>query len=156
MGDTYTLKEAKNKGAKYCAYQERTQQEVRKKLYDWGFYGDDVEEVIAYLIAENFINEERYAVAYALGHFKLKKWGKIKIKQGLKQKGISGYCINKGLAEIKQVDYELLIENLLSKKYKQLPASTYYIRVNKTVRYLLQKGFEPALVWAKANLLFEQ
>jgi len=155
MGDTYTIKTAKSKAAKYCAYQERTQQEVRDKLYKWGLYGDEVEEVIVFLISENFVNEERYAIAYALGHFKQNKWGKLKIKAGLKQKHISDYCINKGLKEIKLDMYEEVIQQLLVKKYEQQSGDTAFVRKNKSVRYLLQKGFEQSLVWEHANLLFE-
>ena len=155
MGDTQLLKSAKNKAAKYCAYQERTQQEVRDKLYKWGYYGDDVEEVIAFLISEGFVNEERYAIAYVRGHFNQKKWGRLKIKLGLQQKDISPYCIKKGLAEINNTAYEEAIESLLKKKYNQLSGEDLYVKKNKSVRYVMQKGFEPNLIWEIANSLFK-
>ena len=94
----------------YCAYQERSQQEVRSKLYEWGLWKEVVEEVIVKLINDNFLNEERFALAYAGGKFRIKKWGKIKIQQGLKLKGVSEYCIKKAFASIDYDDYLNLIQ----------------------------------------------
>ncbi len=144
----YTIKEGISKAMKYCAYQERTQQQVRDKLYEWGLYGDEVEEVISHLITENFLNEERFAVSYALGHFRQKKWGKIKIKQGLEQKKLSNYCIKKGLNEIDSSEYDETLHALLQKKYSLLKEKNLYIRKQKAVQYMLQKGYEADLVWA--------
>lgn len=155
MSDTPTIKAAKTKAAKFCAYQERTQQQLRDKLYQWGLYGDDVEEVIAFAIADGFVNEERFAQAYASGHFRLKKWGKLKIKNGLGQKGISNYCIEKGLDEITDTEYLNTIEDLLTKKYALLKDEEPYIKKQKAVKYLIQKGYETQLVWPKANELFQ-
>src|SRR6195952_6162128 len=76
------------KAEQYCAYQERAQQEVRNKLYDWGLYPKDVEQIISNLIENNFLNEERFARMYAKSKFNQKSWGRIKIKQGLKFKQV--------------------------------------------------------------------
>ncbi|MEQ8925876.1 MAG: RecX family transcriptional regulator, partial [Fulvivirga sp.] len=84
-------KEAKLKAADYCAYQERSQQQVRDKLYTYGLYSEDVERILSELITENFINEERFAIAYAGGKFRVKKWGRNKILQGLNQHRVSNY-----------------------------------------------------------------
>ncbi|MFQ3213631.1 MAG: regulatory protein [Marivirga sp.] len=155
MSDTPTIKAVKLKAVKFCAYQERTQQQLRDKLYQWGLYGDDVEEVIAFAISERFINEERFAQSYASGHFRLKKWGKLKIKNGLGQKGLSNYCIEKGMAEINQAEYISTIEQLLAQKYRLLKDKEKYIKKQKAVRHLIQKGYESELVWSKANELFQ-
>ena len=101
----YTQKQALIKAESYCAYQERCQQEVRDKLYSWGLHEVQVENVIAELIASNFINEERFAKAYAGGKFRIKKWGRVKISIELKRRKISTYCIKKGLAEIEEEEY---------------------------------------------------
>jgi regulatory protein len=147
----YTIKEGKSKGAKYCSLQERSQQQVRDKLYEWGLFGDEVEEVLSWLISENFVNEERFAQSYVRGHFNLKKWGRIKIKQGLDQKKISPYCINIGMKEIDDKHYHTTINTLLEKKWKTLKESNLYIKKQKVVRYLLQKGYEADLVWEAVN-----
>lgn len=144
------LNRARKKIASYCAYQERCQQEVRDKLYSYGLKPLDVEELIAWLITENFLNEERYAQTFAGGKFRMKQWGRLKITQALQQKDISNYCINKGLKEIDQDDYLETILVLAEKKIKEyLPkAANGYQLKDKTSRYLISRGFEPELVWS--------
>src|SRR5210317_1954505 len=99
------MKKAKMKTGTFCAYQERTQQEVRDRLYALGLHRDEVENVLTELITEDFVNEERYAKAFAGGRFRMKQWGRRKIEYALKQKNISSYCIEKGLEEIPDHDY---------------------------------------------------
>jgi regulatory protein len=147
----YNVKEGKARGARYCADQDRTQQQVRDKLYDWGLFGDEVEEVIAWLISEDFVNEERFAQSYVRGHFNLKKWGRIKIKQGLEQKKISDYCIKKGMEEIDSKVYEETIKSLIKKKWNSINESNQFIKKQKVVRFMLQKGFESFLIWEIIN-----
>lgn len=142
-----TPKEAKLKASDYCVYQERSQKEVRNKLYDYGLYKDDVEEIISDLVTEGFINEERFAKAYAGGKFRIKKWGRIKILQGLKQHNISSYCIKKGMEEIDEEDYVATIQSLMDKKIDTLDVSDSYSARKKVANYLAQKGFEPQLIW---------
>ena len=81
----------------WCAYQERCQHDARNKLYELGLWPEAVENIIVKLIEENFINEERFAIQFAKGKFNIKKWGRIKIKQELKQKRVSDYCLKKAL-----------------------------------------------------------
>ncbi len=139
--------EALSKLQRYCAYQERCHQEVRTKLLDLGIYGDILEEIITELIIDNFLNEERFAKSYARGKFVFKKWGRIKIKQELKLRKLSAYCIKKGMQEIEDDDYQKTIEELLKKKDKYERETDPYKRRNKLARYLIQKGYESALIW---------
>src|ERR1017187_9401155 len=97
--------EALIKAQLFCAYQERCQQEMRDKLYSWGLYPDAVENIIAGLITGNYLNEERFAKSYAGGKFRIKKWGRIKIKIELKKRKISEYCIKRAMEEINNRDY---------------------------------------------------
>lgn len=140
-------KTAKLKAADYCAYQERSQQEVRDKLYSYGLHKDDVEEIIGELITENFINEERFALAYAGGKFRMKKWGKRKILEGLKFHRISDYCIKKAMASIDDQEYIDTAKSLLVKKFKSSMQSQDYSQNQKMVRFMLQKGYEQPLIW---------
>lgn len=140
-------KEAKLKAADYCAYQERSQQEVRDKLYSYGLYTDAVEEIISDLITEGFINEERFAKSYCRGKFRLKKWGRNKILQGLKQHRVSDYCVRQGLAEIDEGEYLKCLADLAEKKKAQLKSEDPFIANRKTASYLIQKGYEPTLIW---------
>lgn len=140
------MKAAKVKAGNYCAYQERTQQEVRDKLYALGLHRDEVEEVLTELIIEKFVDEERYAKAFASGKFRLNKWGRIKISYALKQKKLSDYCIDQALKEIDAEEYEQQIARLIDKKYDKLHGESYMVK-NKIVQYLGGKGYERELVW---------
>jgi regulatory protein len=130
-----------------CAYQERCQQEMRDKLYEWGLHSNDVENIIANLITDNFINEERFAKAFAGGKFRIKKWGKVKIRIELKRKKISDYCIKKGLTEIDDKDYERTLEEIILKRLKENPKGKEQVRNYKAAQYAISRGFESDLVW---------
>ena len=130
----------------FCAYQERSHQETRYKCLELGLRGEEVEEAITALIAENFLNEERFAKAYAGGKFRIKQWGRKKIKMELKQKQVSDYCIRKGLEEIDEEDYAAVLLKLTEKKYESLKGETDIKRRYKTMQYLLQRGFESTLI----------
>src|SRR5688500_923655 len=95
-----TAQQAKERIQQYCAYQERSHLEVRNKLYSFGLYRGDVDEILAGLITDGFLNEERFAKAFAGGKFRMKKWGRIKITHALESKGVSSNCIRIGLREI--------------------------------------------------------
>lgn len=150
---TYTYAEAKTKAMAYCAYQERSQQELRDKLYDYGLHMDEVESLIAELIGENFINEERFAKAYAGGKFRIKKWGRYKITQGLKQHRISGYCMRKGMAEIDPDEYFSTLQELLSKKKSTLKDKDPFVLKTKLARHAIGKGYEQDLVWEAIGIV---
>ncbi|MBL7884029.1 MAG: RecX family transcriptional regulator, partial [Bacteroidia bacterium] len=118
-----------------CVYQERCQQEMRDKLYEWGLHSNDVENIIATLISNNFLNEERFAKAFAGGKFRIKKWGRIKIKIELKKRKISDYCIRKGLAEIDENEYIKIIKEIIAKKLKENSKGKMHIRNYKVAQY---------------------
>jgi regulatory protein len=140
--------EVKKKIYHYCAYQERCHQEVRNKLYDLGLRTSEVDEMISHLITERYLNEERFAKAFAGGKFRLKNWGKIKIIQSLESKGLTQNCIKAGLSEIQEDDYRNTIESLVMKKIDSLEELNLFVKREKISNYLIQKGFEPSLVWA--------
>jgi regulatory protein len=129
----------------YCAYQERAQQEVRDKLYELGMTKDEVEEIMSDLIAENFLNEERFAVQFAGGHFRIKGWGKVKIQHALQQKRVSSYNIKIGLKAIDGDAYLKTLEQLATKKWNSLKGERGLSRMAKTYAFLHQRGFEPIL-----------
>jgi len=148
-------KTALAKAESWCAYQERSQQEVRNKLYDWGLHSNEVEEVLTELIVTNFLNEERFAMAYVSGKVNIKKWGKIKIKQGLKLKKVPDKLIQKAL---NSVDGDKYLGNLLAtaeKKSAILKEKEPLKRKYKLIMYLQSKGFENDLIFdvLKANNL---
>jgi regulatory protein len=153
MAKIYDKKSAKVKIEQYCAYQERSQQEVRDKLYEMGLHQKEVEELISELITSNFLNEERFAIAYAGGKFRMKQWGKIKIKQHLKLKKVSDYCIKKALSLISEPDYDKTIQVIIDKKSNEIKEKDPYILNHKIARHLASKGFEAELIWEKLRKL---
>lgn len=122
-------------------------------MYELGIYRDDAEELIVELIAENFLNEERFARAFAGGKFRVKKWGRNKIEMALKQHDISAYCIKKGMEEIDENDYRQALSSILQKKSEAVREPNPFIRKNKIAQYVISRGYEPELVW---NTLKEQ
>lgn len=137
----------------YCAYQERSHAEVKEKLYSYGLFKKDVEEVIALLIEENFLNEERFASQFAGGHFRTKKWGRVKITYALKQKKVSPYCIKIALKQIDEETYLKTLNQLFNDKLKSLRGEkNIFIKKRKLQDFLLQKGYERGLI---SNLVNE-
>lgn len=140
----------------YCAYQERAQQEVRDKLYELGMTMDEVEEIMSDLIAENFLNEERFATQFAGGHFRIKGWGKVKIQHALQQKRVSSYNIKIGLKAIDEDAYLKTLETLATKKWNSLKGERGLSRMAKTQAFLRQKGFEPLLYQPIVQSLYKK
>lgn len=127
---------------RYCAYQDRCHQEVRSKLLELGVYGDDLEEVMVALIEENFLNEERFARSYARGKFRMKQWGWVRIRQELKRRQISEYCIKAAFSEIDETEYEKTLYQLLSKYKNATKAPNERALRDKCFRHALQRGYE--------------
>lgn len=137
-----------NKARKYCSYQERSQQELRDKLYELGLHKNEVEQTISQMVTENYLNEERFAIAYAGGKFRIKHWGRIKIKLALKQKKVSPYCINKALKEINERDYQKCLEKIIAACEKKILEKNQLKKNYKIAQYAIGRGFEPDLVWS--------
>lgn len=148
-----TKEQAFQKLKQYCAYQERCHSEVQQKLWDLGVNRSFHDEIISDLIEEDYLNEERFATLFAGGKFRMKSWGRKKIEYALKDKGISSYCIKKGLKEIENDAYQQVLEQLAKKKYESLAGEQYLLRKKKTMDYLLQKGYEPDLINRVVNNL---
>lgn len=136
----------------YCAYQERSHSETREKLYGFGLYKQEVETLLSRLIEENYLNEERYAIAFAGGRFRMKHWGRVKIKYELQQKRVSAYCIKKAMAAIDEKDYDATLQKLSAAKLATLTSEkNIFVKKTKLRNYLMQKGFEPALIMELVN-----
>ena len=141
------IEKATQKAKQYCAYQERNHDEVRQKLYTYGLYQDQVNSVLSQLIDENYLNEERYAIAFAGGRFRVKDWGRIKIKYELKKHQVSEYCIKQALLNISEEEYQQKLEKLATIKLKSLKGEkNEFIKKKKLQSYLMQKGYESYLI----------
>lgn len=144
-----TKEQALQKLKQYCAYQERSHFEVQQKLWELGVRRAEHEELIAALIEDDYLNEERFAIQFAGGKFRMKGWGRKKIYYGLKEKKVSEYNIKKAMKAIDETAYDATLRKLAEAKYALLKEEQYLVRKKKITDYLLQKGYEPDLI-AKA------
>jgi len=142
----YDLQIAKEKIQAYCAYQERCHQEVTKKLKSWGLIPDAVDMLIGDLMEFNFLSEERYARSFSRGKFRIKKWGRVKIRMELKKREIYSKCIDFAMEEIDADDYYDTLKEVLQKKSRLEKESNPYKRKAKLTRYLVSRGYEYDLI----------
>ena len=142
----YDLNTAREKIQAYCAYQERCHMEVTMKLKSWGLIQEAIDLLIIELIQFNFLNEERYARSYARGKFRIKKWGKIKIRLALKKREVYFKCIDLAMLEIDDKTYLNTLKELLQKKNDVLKETNSYKRKMKLIRYLVTRGYEYELI----------
>jgi regulatory protein len=142
----YDLQIAKEKIQAYCAYQERCHLEVTKKLKSWGLIPDAVDMLLAELMQHNFLNEERYARSFARGKFRIKKWGRIKVRLELKKREIYSKCIEFAMEEIDGDDYYDTLKEVLQKKSNLEKETHPYKRKAKLTRYLVSRGYEYDLI----------
>ncbi|TXE14248.1 regulatory protein RecX [Algoriphagus aquimarinus] len=144
--NSWSQEEAFEKLTTFCAYQERCPWEIRRKLYDKGISDEPAERLIAELIAAEFVNEERYARAFARGKFRLKKWGRNRIRMELKMREVSEELIRKGLSEIDPEEYYDTLLTQAEKKWENTHESDTYKKKFKVTQYLMNKGFEMDLI----------
>jgi regulatory protein len=144
---TYTVDEAQKALEHYCAYQERCHLEVQKKLQSMGMIPIAIGTIINRLIEDNYLNETRFAKAFARGKFKIKKWGKQRITRELKLRDISAYNIKVALQEISEADYNQTLWELAEKRCAAIKESNVYKKKKKLADYLLYRGWESALVY---------
>ena len=137
---------AEYKIKQWCAYQERSQNETRYKLYEYGLKETEADSLIAQLISENFLNEERFAMAFAGGKFRIKHWGTVKIKIELKKHKISDYYHNKALKVIGDDDYINILTLVLEKKIRQTKEKDKQKLFYAVLKYAQSRGFEGDLV----------
>lgn len=149
---SFTVDEAKARMESYCAYQERCHQEVRNRLYQMRIIPEAIDHIITHLIEHNYLNETRFAQAFARGKFRTKSWGKNRIISELKRRDISSYTITIALKEIPEEDYRQSFEELTQKRLNQLSGEKdLQKKRRKLADYLFYRGWEPELVYEKIN-----
>lgn len=149
----YTVDEAQKKLEFFCTYQERCHKEVRQKLKDMNMIPLAIDKIIVHLIEHNFLNEERYANTFAMGKFRIKKWGKQRITLELKRREISKFLIDKAISAINNEDYLETFNTLAEKKLESIRETNKQKRKRKLADYLLYRGWESHLVYDKVNEL---
>lgn len=141
-----TAEQAWEKARHYCNYRQRCHFEVKEKLFSLGLAKKDVEMLVSRLIEADLLNEERYAILFAGGHFRQKKWGRVKIIHALRQKRVSEPVIRRALKELDTPEYAASLQKLASTKWQSLSHEQYINRQVKTAAFLRQRGFEPAAI----------
>tara|TARA_B100001564_G_scaffold277362_1_gene239228 strand:+ start:14713 stop:15195 length:483 start_codon:yes stop_codon:yes gene_type:complete len=153
---TYTYEEALIKLQKYCIYQDRSHMEVEKKLKEMSMIPEAVNKIIISLIEEDYLNEERFAFNYARGKFKLKKWGKRRLKSELKRKGVTSNLISLALDEISDFDYKRTFDELAKRKACTINSGSVLKKRKQLADYLIYRGWETNLVYDKLNEIFKK
>lgn len=126
----------------YCVYQDRCHQEVEQKMRDYLLIPEAKEEIMLYLMKENYLNEERFTRSYIRGKFYMKSWGRNKIRNHLKFKGISEKLINSCFDEIEEQDYDVTLQKIYLSYFAKQKGLKDYQKKSKSVKYLLTRGFE--------------
>ncbi len=147
MKKKLTPQQALQKIYHYCAYQERSHKEVRNKLYSYGLWRNEVEDLLARVITEGYLNEQRFAASFAGGKFRLKKWGRVKIERALEAHDLTSKCIKSGLKEIDPQEYMDTLKTMILKKWKTTSEINPFEKRDKVASYAIMKGYEPDLVW---------
>lgn len=150
---TYTIDEAQKRLERYCAYQERCHKEVTQKLYEMRMIPEARDQIIVHLLQHNFLNEERFAKAFVRGKFSIKKWGKLRLQQELKQKDINNTIIAVALKEIDPEDYLNTFNELAEKKLETIRERHLQKKRKKLADYLFYRGWESHLVYDKIREL---
>lgn len=149
---SHTLIEATRKAEQYCVYQERCHQEVVGKLQSLRMIPEAIDLIMVHLIEHNFLNETRFACSFARGKHRIKFWGKIRIVRELKMRHISEYNIKQGLKEI-ETEYFDTFENLSERHWEHMAEKNKLSKRKKFCDFMLRKGFESDLVYAKVKEL---
>lgn len=145
--EVHTLAQARQKIQRYCAYRERSHRETLDKLRSFKLREEWIQVLMAELVEQRFLNEERFARAYARGKHRNNGWGWLKIKQGLQYHQLSPYVLQRAQKEIPFSEYYNNLQNQAQNKWQQYRSLSFFARRGKTARYLIQRGFEPELVW---------
>lgn len=147
MSSQDLYKVALNKAMRLCSGRELCIRDIREKADSWGVSNTDAEKLVSVLLREKFIDEDRYAAAYARDKFRYNHWGKIKISAGLKMKGIPADVVKKSLDQIDPVEYRETLEKIISAQSRRIRAKSDYERKAKLMRFGLSRGFESWLLY---------
>lgn len=147
----FSKEEALLKASLWCSRQERSQQELREKLREWGQGSGASEQIIAQMVEQGFINEERFARIYAGGKFRILGWGPRRIREGLQYKQVSAYCIDRAIAQFSESDLIAKLRGLLKKKAPAYAGVDPRQQLHKLAQWAISRGYEPAMVWELLN-----
>ena len=141
MKKEMTEQEAYLQLAALCAQAEHCQQEMHDKMRRWELDETAQNRIIARLVKERYIDDERYARAFVKDKIRYNKWGRRKVQQALWQKRIDSDIQQRVLDEIDEKEYLDVLRPLLKQKRKSIRATNDYELRQKLVRFALSRGF---------------
>ncbi len=153
-GTDTTYQDLLQKAQSYCARNEKCRLQVKQKLVSWGATSSQTEDILQQLKNEHFIDEERFATEFALGKFRINKWGKVKIALEMMRLQIPEEAIGKGLDAIDRDDYVSVLKKILLQRSNSLHESNREIAKKKLATFAMGKGFEGELVWRVVREVF--
>lgn len=146
MERKYEKTEVYSKALRWCDRRERTEKQVREKLYSWGVGQDEIDTILPKLKQAEALNERRFAFAYSRDYLKFKKWGRLKIKAGLQAAGIPSDLIYEALNDLDKDEYLEILNQLIQTAIKMGHSIDSYPEKMKLASYLARKGFETSIV----------
>lgn len=129
-----------------CQTTELCLSDARVRLRRMGLTDEECTHILARLTEELYIDERRYARAFVNDKFRLSRWGRVKIRQALRLKGIAAAHIEEALQTIDDETYRHTLRTLLVVKRRTLTARTPRELKTKLIRFAVGRGFEVSLV----------
>lgn len=142
MKKEYSEKEALMRAAALCSAGEQCVSQIEEKLQRWGVDPEAQQRIINQLVEEKYIDEQRFANAYAKDKLRYNHWGRVKIALYLRQLGIASSLIRQALDKLPNDEYFKILTHLIESKTTSVKASSDYEQRGKLIRFALGRGFE--------------
>lgn len=133
---------------RFCAFQERCESDVRKKLTSMPCSVAQRDEIIRRLREHDFLNDRRFVEVFVRSKVH-ECWGKLKIRQALFAKSVDVQLIDEFLNAIDEAEYAQMIADVVM-KWKRMHSDEADDR-QKLFRYMLTRGFSIGEVMAAMN-----
>ena len=138
-----------------CAGAEQCSADIRSKILKQGFSPEDADKMLSYLQSNKYIDDSRYARAYAVDKVRFSGWGKMKVRMGLRAKGMSDAIVSQALGYISEKEYAEALEKVLLAKARSLDLADVKDR-QKLYRHLASRGFESQLIISAMRSLMKK
>ena len=129
-----------------CSVSEQCMSDIEAKLSRYDLTEEERTRILRHLVEEKYIDDRRYAEAFVRDKYRFNKWGRIKIAQGLRMKGIDSETISTAMEAIDEAEYLDILRNLIKAKRKSTRGKNDYEINGKLVRFATGRGFEYAAI----------
>lgn len=129
-----------------CSVSEQCLSDVETKLAKYDLPEEEKTRILRHLVEEKYIDDSRYAEAYVRDKYRFNKWGRMKIAQGLRMKGIDNETISEAMKAIDETEYQNILRDLIKTKRRVVKGKNEYEINGKLARYATGRGFEYAAI----------